>query len=377
MKETPFPVLYFHTRELIAGGEQSLLHLVSHLNRSLFFPYFVVSQEGEFSEALRKEKVQVFFVPFPPPKSLRFDRIWNAIRQLEGVVIKTKAYLLHGNTPRDNLYAGIVGYRRKIPVVWHARNLIYGKMIDTDRIFSFLPTQIICNSEAIQKRFKKSQDDFGKAITIYSGVDVKEFHPDEERGRQLREELGCGEAPLIGIAARIGLGKGHETFIEAANLVHPHFPEARFLIVGRAENEEDHQRELKLRGLVKRFGLSGIVLFLGYRKDMPDIMTALSFLVVATEAEPFGRVVLEALASGRPVVGTESGGTPEVVKEGENGFLVPPKNAQAMASAMMRLLGSPTEAKQMGERGRQKILSGFTIETHTRKIEHLYLSLIT
>ena len=376
-KKTPHPILYLHNRELIAGGEQSLLHLVSHLNRTLFLPYFVVSEEGEFSEALKKKNVEVFFVPFPPFKYLRLDRIWDTVRQLEKIAMETKACLLHGNIPRDNLYAGVVGRRRGIPVIWHARNLIYGKMIDMEQIFSFLSTRIVCNSEAIRMRFQKNESDFGKAITIYSGVDVKEFYPNAERGKRLREEWGCGHVPLIGIVARLGLGKGHETFIAAANLVHPRFPEVRFLIVGRAENEGDHTREEKLRSLVKRLGLSQVVLFLGYRKDMPEVMAALDLLVVATEAEPFGRVVLEALASGKPVVGTKSGGTPEVVKEGENGLLIPPKDEKGMADAVMRLLRSPSEAKQMGERGRQRILSEFTIENHTRKIESLYLSLMT
>ena len=373
----PYPILYFHKGEWIAGGEQSLLHLIAHLNRSCFRPYFIVSKKSEFSEALERENVTVYFVPFYPLRNLRLGAVLKTIHQFKKIALETQARLLHSNTPRDNLYAGIVGRSLKIPVVWHARNLIYRKMIDTDRIFSFLSERIVCNSEAIRERFRKRGDDFGKAMTIYSGVDVSEFHPDEERGMRWRQTLGYGEEPLIGITARLGLGKGHETFIEAANLIHPHFPKARFLVVGRATNEEDHRRETRLRDLVKRLKISEAVHFLGYRKDMPDVMAALDFLVVATEAEPFGRVVLEALASGKPVIGTASGGTPEVVKDGENGLLVPPKDEEALAAAIIRLLKSPAEAKKMGERGRERVLTEFTIETHARKIEALYFSLLT
>ena len=262
-------------------------------------------------------------------------------------------------------------------MIWHARNLIYGKMIDTDRFFSFLPSRIICNSKAIEDRFKTGRGRNSKVVTIYSGVDGKVFYPDEERARSLRKELGCGDSPLIGLVSRLGMGKGHETFIGAASQVHGVFPDARFLIVGRAENEEERLREKRLRDLVRRLNLSETVLFLGYRKDIQNVMAALTLLVVATEAEPFGRVILEALATAKPIVGTASGGTPEAVKEGENGLLVPPRDEKAMAEAIARLLGAPLEARRMGERGRQKVLSEFTLETHIRKIEDLYLSLLT
>ena len=109
---------------------------------------------------------------------------------------------------------------------------------------------------------------------------------------------------------------------------------------------------------------------------MPSLMAAITLLVVATEAEPFGRVILEAMASGKPVVGTASGGTPELVQEGQTGFLVPPLDPEAMARAILRLLKNPEEAKRMGENGRRRVEAEFSLEVHVQKIQALYHSLL-
>ena len=372
----PYSVLYFHNRSLIAGAEKSLLGLLRRLNRETFSPFCVLPEDGELAQELRQANVPVFISPFSAFYSPRWDRVLKSFELLSQILSEIHPDLLHGNTPRTNLYAGWLGRRGGIPAVWHERNLIYGRMVDIEKIFSFLPHRIVCNSEAIRARFRGVKD-FGKqVVTIYSGVDLSEFYPGLGKG-EIRREFGIGERPLLALVARIGLGKGHETFLRAAEKVIPFFPEARFLIVGRSENEDDRKRESSLRELAAQLGLKTQVIFTGYRKDTPEIMAAIDMLVVATEAEPFGRAILEALAAGKPVIGTRSGGTPEVVVDGENGYLVPPKDETAMAEAILKLLRSPSEAKRMGEKGREKVVSDFSFESHVRRIEALYESILT
>ncbi len=368
----PKNILYFHDREWIAGAEQSLFQFVSRLDKSKFLPFFVLAKEGEFSRILEKERIPVRIVPFHPFRSFRWDGILKTFLDLRKVVRETYPHLLHSNTPRTNLYAGVLGRLHKTPVVWHARNLLYGNMMDTDRLFLFLAKKIVCNSDAIRNRFKQSE----KAVTIHSGVDCDKFKPDDTKGRTFRGRFQLGEASLVGLIARVGLGKGHEIFLGAAAKAHEAFPKTRFLIVGRAENKEDEEREKKLRELSVRLGISDVVSFLGYQEDMPSVMSALDLVVVATEAEPFGRVILEAMAAGKPVIGTASGGTPELIQDGENGLLVPPRDERAIAKAILALLRNPLKAKEMGERGRKRILSDFTIDRHVKKIEGLYQELI-
>ena len=373
---SPHPILYLHNRDQIAGAEKSLLALIRGMDRRFFLPSFVLPSDGEFAQAVREAGASVAFCPFPPLRTVRWDHLFKTIEALGRIVSRLNPHLLHGNTPRTNLYAGWVGRRRAIPVVWHARNLIYGKMVDVERVFSFLPQRIVCNSEAIRDRFRGLKGFEDRVVTIYSGVDLSEFRPGLDEGG-IRREFGVGEAPLVALVARLGIGKGHETFVQAAQSVARRFPNARFLVVGRAEDKEDQERVIFLKKLVERFGLASQVIFTGYRRDMPFLMAALTLLVVATEAEPFGRVILEAMASAKPVVGTATGGTPELIREGETGFLVPPMDPEALAEAIVRLLRNPGEAKRMGENGRRRVEAEFSLEAHAAKIQALYHSLLS
>jgi len=376
-KVNPYPIMYFHDRKWIAGGEQSLLTLIRHLDKKKFEPHFVISTEGEFSNALEAENISIHYVPFHSFKAFRIHQVIKTIQRLEALCHEVQPSVIHSNAPRTNLYAGIVGRRLHIPIVWHARNLIASGMIDVDRYFSFFPQRVICNSDAIRSRFRTLGGYLGNATTIHTGVDTDSFCPNLEKARCFRDSLGFGNEPLIGLVGRIGPGKGHETFLDAASRVHREFPMAQFLIVGRAEDQEDERREERLKTQAKSLGLDRNVFFLGYRKDTPSVMAALNVLVVSSWAEPFGRVVLEGSSSGLPVVGTNSGGTPEVITNGENGLLVPPKDEQKMAEAILRLLRSKEEAKKMGEKGRRKVLENFTLEIHAKKMENLYLSIVS
>lgn len=370
----PYSILYLHNREKIAGAEKSLLALVRRLDRQSFIPSFILSSDGEFAQALRAEKVPLSICPFAPLRSIRADRILASLRALEKIVVRVKPHLLHGNTPRTNLYAGWLGRRRGIPVVWHARNLIYGMMLDIEKLLSFLPDRIICNSEAIRDRFRGQNGFEKRVLTVHSGIDLSEFRPEID-GTPIRREFGGGIA-WVALVGRIGLGKGHEIFLRASQKVVAQFSNARFLIVGRAEDEDDARREIFLKRLAGRLGLQSQVIFTGYRQDMPRLMAAIDLLVVATEAEPFGRVILEAMAAGKPVVGTSSGGTPELVEHEKTGLLVPPRDSEAMAKAILRLLKNLDEARHFGANGRKRVEAHFSVEAHVRHVEALYHSLL-
>jgi len=248
-------------------------------------------------------------------------------------------------------------------------------MLDVERIFSFVPERIICNSEAIRSRFRGVNGFEKKVITVYSGVDLSEFRPDLD-GRPFRLEFHLNETPVVALVARLGVGKGHETFLRAAQKVAHEMPHVRFLIVGQAEDEEDRRRELYLKKLVTELHLDSQVTFTGYRRDMPSVMAAIDLLVVATEAEPFGRVILEAMAAGKPVVGTGTGGTPELIEAGRTGLLVPPDHPQGMADAILRLLKNPEASHQMGHSGTHRVQTEFSSEAHVQKIQALYDSLL-
>ena len=279
--------------------------------------------------------------------------------------------LVHANGPQTNVCAGVAGRLTGVPVVWHARNLLHGGMRDVDRMLAWLPTRIICNAGAIRARFRGSRG-WAKSVTILNAVDTREFGPAVPR-EPFRRELGLGaDEPAVGIVGRIGLGKGHETFVEAAiGLLRTGGP-GQFLVVGDPLFAEDGWRADALRRRVKDARVEHRIRFLGQRHDIPQVMRGLDLLVLASDAEPCGRVLFEAMASGTAIVATNTGGTPEIVRDGVEGLLVPPRDAEALAAALRRLLGDPALRQRFGRAGVARVQAEFTVEQYVARTLRVY-----
>ncbi len=155
----------------------------------------------------------------------------------------------------------------------------------------------------------------------------------------------------IGLVGRISPWKGQHIFIRAAALVHQRFREARFFIIGAALFGED-QYEQEIRRLPGELGIEGIVEFSGFRSDVKQAIAELDLVVHAsTQGEPFGQVIIEGMAAGKPVVATDGGGVPEIVEDGHTGILVPMGNVQAMADAICQILAHPVTGPSHGRSG--------------------------
>ena len=176
----------------------------------------------------------------------------------------------------------------------------------------------------------------------------------------------------IALIGRISPWKGQHIFIRAAAMVRERFPKAQFFIVGASLfGEEDYEREV--RELAKSYGVPDLIIFTGFRKDVLSVIADMDVIVHAsTIGEPFGQVIIEGMAAGKPVIATDGGGVPEIVENGSTGILVPMGNAAAMAEGIARVLADPELAAEMGRRGRERVQNCFTIEHTARKIEAVY-----
>jgi glycosyltransferase involved in cell wall biosynthesis len=283
------------------------------------------------------------------------------------------AAILHANTPRTNLYAAAAGRLAGIPVIWHCRNLLEPGMRDTDRWFAWLPDRIICNSAAIAARFTGSRWR-DRVVVIVNGVDLTEYRP-EVSGAGIRTELGWTSRPLIAAISRLDPEKGHATLLEAMRRVLIRCPAARLVIAGRAAVDPTG-RHAALQRHIEELGLGKVVRLVGFRRDIPELLAAADICVLPASAEACGRVLLEAMAMATPVVATASGGTPEIVRDGVTGILVPPGDAGAMATALENLLQDPTRAGSMGAAGRERAVAHFSIEAHAEKTMRLYADVL-
>jgi glycosyltransferase involved in cell wall biosynthesis len=365
----PHNVLYLHHVAQMSGAEQSLRLLMRSVDRARVRPLFAGPSTGPFPEALAAEDIPTFPVTFGSLK--RLPGLARAVWRLRQLIREQRVTVLHANGPQTNLCAAVAGRLAGIPVVWHERNLLYGDMMDVDRLLSGWASAIICNADAIRERFRGSAG-WDRAVTIHNAVDTTQFNPGVAR-EPFRRDCGAREdETLVGIVGRIGLGKGHECFVEAAIRALQSGLSVRFVIVGDPLFEEDRWRAQSLRAQIARAGLEDRIRLAGFRSDVPSVMRGLDVLVLASDAEPCGRVLLEAMASGTAIVATNTGGTPELVRHEREGLLVPPRDSSALSEAIGRLVRTPDLRAALGRAGVMRANESFTRALHVERTLQVY-----
>ena len=368
----PVDILYMHDSGVLGGAENSLLNLTTNLDPARFRPHVLCHSEGGFPERVREAGFTVDFCEFPLLKRPSPVRIFSAVGRMARIARQRNAALVHSNTPRSNFYAAFTARRVGVPVVWHARNLLVPGMIDIDNHLSFLTDRILCNSDAIRERFKGKT----KAITIINGVNFQIFDR-AISGSPVRQELGIpGEAVVMGMTIRLEPEKGHDCFLRAARTILDEVPDAWFLIVGKAFVNAD-EREAEVRALADQMGVGHRTTFAGFRRDIPAVLAAMDLLVLAAEAEPCGRVLFEAMAMALPIVGTNTGGTPEIVADGETGILFDPGQSDVLARHVIALCMERDRRLAMGNAGYERAKRMFSIQAHVKKTERVYSELLS
>jgi glycosyltransferase involved in cell wall biosynthesis len=219
----------------------------------------------------------------------------------------------------------------------------------------------------------------GNVRRIANGVDLSAFAPGPPSERT-RVALGAQpDTPVVGVVCRLDAWKGVDVFLRAVARVRTQGHETRFVVVGGAiEGQKAYARELE--GLARNLGLVDVVQFTGWRyepSDMPDVYRALSLVVLPSlQPEPFGIVLIEAMATGLPVIATDHGGPREVCVDGETGLLVPPNDPDRLADAMRWMLDHPDRARAMGQAGRRRAEALFDLSQTVRSVEAVYGELL-
>lgn len=383
----PVKILYVHSSAVLYGSDRTLLHLITHLDRERFTPLVVLPETGPLVAVLEAAGAEVALYPlsvlhrtlnpfFWARFAVQIPRTALALRKL----VRTQdVRLIHSNTSHV-LDGSFVARLTGIPHIWHIREVHTG----LSRVGRLLSRWIYASSAQIFSMSQASQEAFfpGRACDpklhiIYDGIDIAQFHP-ERRGEAIRAEFGLTpNTPLCGVIGRIAHWKGHATFLDAAALIHRQHPTARFLVVGDAVTAGDQALKQSLLAQARRLDLEDVVIFTGVRQDVPEIMAALDVHVLPSEMpEPWGLVVLEAMATGRPVIATRQGGPLEMVVDGETGHLVPPADPESLAQALLHFFQNPVRAREMGLAGRARCEAQFTLERTARAVMAQYESLL-
>ena len=354
----------------VGGAERHVMELMPRLDRSRFAPSVVcIGKRGELFSALGDAGVSA--VAFGRTKRQAAMQLVDLVR----VFRSTRPDVVIVRGFNAELLGRVAAAITRVPrvVLWvhncgdiEPRSLLRrrsDRMLDrvTDAYFGVAQGQV-----------GYLRDELGypehKIRVIRNGVDPTQF---DGTDRGPRASLGFGERDLVvGILAALRPEKDHETFLQAARFIAAEVPEARFLIVG------DGPQRSGLEALASHLGVADRVVFAGVRQDVPAILAAMDVFVLSSfTVECFPMALLEAMASSRPAVCTSVGGVPEMIEEGVTGYLVPAKDARALADRVIRLLRSPERRRRFGAASRQRVDLHFTIRASVQETERQLLGI--
>jgi glycosyltransferase involved in cell wall biosynthesis len=212
---------------------------------------------------------------------------------------------------------------------------------------------------------------------LYGGVDLDAYDPALYAPRQetLRERFDLPlDAILVGQVGRISRPKGHATLLQAATLLAPDHPDAHFVLIGDGSGAHGGEPEVlaELEEAARTPPLQGRVHFTGYTSEVPEVTSTLDISTLCSENEAFGLTVIESMALEKPVVATRAGALPEIVEEGQTGYLFAPLEAKELAQKLAPLIASRELRLRIGKAARQEALERFSMKRHIEQLEQVY-----
>lgn len=301
---------------------------------------------------------------------MAFGQALSYIRRLVELLRAQRIEVIHTNSLKACILGGIAGRLAECRVVWHIRDRIAEDYLPRRAVLLMrlaarvLPHLVIVNSRATL-RTVHLQDT--PSAVVSSGVDLTKFYP---------MQVPAANQKRIGLVGRICPWKGQHVFIEAAKKVHSVDPAVSFQIIGAALFGEA-EYEAECRESVRAHKLEHAIEFVGFHEDVAPLIRSLDILVHASVlGEPFGQVIVQGMASGKPVVATDGGGVPEIITHGETGLLVKMGDSEEMAAAMLSLLQDPQTAQRMAECGRRHVEKHFSIEQSVLKVMRVYETVV-
>ncbi|MFQ5601719.1 MAG: glycosyltransferase [bacterium] len=352
----------------LGGAETKLLELVAHMDRSRFNTVFCSLGMGERI----KEKVDALDVKYVGlQRRRRFDPklVWDVakiVRQEKIDVVMTTLF-----------YADVVGALARIisptKAVFSWETISAPEWLLKHRLLAYKFAMRFCDkvisvSEATAKWLvEKRGVAREKVLVIPYGVNLEVY----KQGKNLALKRQLGIAPetfVVGTVARLHPQKGHEYLIEAAKKIVERHANVKFVFVG------DGEMRKKLEARIETAGLENNFLLLGFRDDVTDLLRVFDIFVLPSLYEGLPNVILEAMATGLPVVATAVDGSVELVNDGETGFLVPPREPQALIAKINTLIQNPQRVLDFGMQGRNRVESIYSLEKQVEHFQQLYES---
>ncbi|SHE67702.1 Glycosyltransferase involved in cell wall bisynthesis [Desulfofundulus australicus DSM 11792] len=364
-------LLFLTTGLAYGGAETQLVRLATRL-RARGWGVRVVSMLPPQAFA---EELEAAGIPLATLNMRRGVPDPRALFRLASILRRDRPQVVHSHMVHANLLARLARPLARVPVlVCTAHNINEG---GRHREWAYRLTDFFCDlttqvSQAGLERYVRvGAVPRHKIRFIPNGVDTDHFRPNPEAGARLRHELGLGSAFAWLAVGRIEGAKDYPNMLRAFARVLRERGDTVLLIAGQGSLREEAEQ------LANQLGLREKVHFLGVRKDVPELMNAADAYVMSSAWEGMPMVLLEAAATGLPIVATDVGGNREVVLDEQSGFLVPPEDLEALARAMLHLMDLSLEERQrMGEFGRRYIEENYSLDRVVDQWEALYMELL-
>lgn len=383
-------ILFINLYAEMGGGEVAIYNQLKSLDRARFRPVMMFNRHGAFVEQIESLGVETVFLAYETVMLSRLvhpARLWRlfvASGKMYGYVKRNRTDVIHCSDVLSLLLIAVSVLRFRIAVLY---SVIFfyerARMIVFNVLAIILVRSIVTNSSLVREDLLRGTLFIArKILTVYPGVDMSTFRPRRDsETKEFRNELRVpSEAKLICMVGRYDPWKGHKIFLEAASLVSRERRDVMFVIIGGAlfadvfpffkdyyndVVEYAHQRELK-----------DIVIFLPHRDDIPEVMRSLDVLVLPSISEPFGLLVLEALASGVPVVVSRTVGALEVVRDVPGVYVAERADPDSFADRIIEALDASAEKDTApARRAVETVLNKLSWNEHARRMERIYASL--
>jgi len=352
-------VVHINSERHWGGGEVQTYYLIKGLRDKGIKSTLVAQPNSPLAVNASKDGITIKEIPMKG----EWDII--AILKIRQLLRRIQPDILHLHTAHAHTIGLVAGRLAKVKKILVTRRMDFPIEGFISRLRYNKTDKIVAISQAVKDVLVESGIHEDKITVIHSTID-RTFFPVKSN---LRKELSLTvDTPLLGTVASLVERKGHCYLFEALAKASKRFPHAKLLVAGEGPLEE------RLKNLAKTLGLEKQIIFLGFRHDIAEILSALDVFVLASVKEGLGVSLLEAGSYGVPIVATNVGGIPEIVKDGVTGFLVPPRDSKALTEKIVYMLAHRPEANIMGQQAKEWVRSNFSVEQMADSYVLLYES---
>lgn len=378
-------ILHIITRLCVGGAQENTYLTLRGLLKKGYEVSLICGKveklEGSLKDKFIKLIPDLYYIPelvrspHPLKDIISFLKIYYCIK-------KGGFQIVHTHTSKAGIIGRMAAKLAKVPIIIHTPHGhifhdYYGffktkfflylekfTALFTDKIITLTEVE---KEEHLNLRIAPPE----KFVTIFSGVEMEPFLKINVDRNMKRKEFNLSEdVKVVGTVARLVPIKGHKYLLQAIPKIVKEVSGVKFLLVG------DGPLRAELESLADELGIADYVIFCGLRDDVPEILSILNLFVLPSLNEGMGKAIIEAEAAQLPVIATSVGGIKEIVVDGVTGLLVPPKDSDGLASAIIRLLKEEELAKEMGRKGKEKFIPYYCAEGMVEKIENLYKELM-